>query len=39
MPKIDGKQQNLWRAIDQDSEVVDVFLQRRTLRSHPRCDS
>ncbi len=27
--KIDGKQQYLWRAIDQDGEVVDVFLQRR----------
>jgi putative transposase len=27
--KIDGKQHYLWRAIDQDGEVVDVFLQRR----------
>lgn len=27
--KIDGKQQYLWRAVDQDSEVVDVFLQKR----------
>ena len=27
--KIDGKQQYLWRAIDQDGEVVDVFLQAR----------
>jgi len=27
--KIDGKQHYLWRAIDQDREVVDVFLQRR----------
>ncbi len=26
---IDGKQQCLWRAVDQDGEVVDVFLQRR----------
>ncbi len=26
--KIDGKQHNLWCAVDQDSEVVDVFLQR-----------
>ncbi len=28
--KIDGKQQYLWRAVDQDGEVVDVFLQRRS---------
>ena len=27
--KIQGKQQYLWRAIDQDGEVVDVFLQAR----------
>ncbi len=27
--RIDGKQQNLWRAVDQDGEVVDVFLQKR----------
>jgi putative transposase len=27
--KIQGKQQYLWRAIDQDGEVVDVFLQDR----------
>jgi putative transposase len=27
--KIDGKQRYLWRAVDQDGEVVDVFLQRR----------
>ena len=27
--KIDGKQQYLWRAVDQDGEVVDVFLQAR----------
>ncbi len=27
--KIHGKQQYLWRAVDQDGEVVDVFLQRR----------
>ena len=25
--KIQGKQQYLWRAVDQDGEVVDVFLQ------------
>ena len=27
--KIQGKQQYLWRAVDQDGEVVDVFLQKR----------
>lgn len=27
--KIDGRQQYLWRAVDQDGEVVDVFLQAR----------
>ena len=27
--KIDGKQRYLWRAVDQDGEVVDVFLQIR----------
>jgi putative transposase len=27
--KMDGKQHYLWRAIDQDGEVVDVFLQKR----------
>ena len=27
--KINGKQHYLWRAVDQDSEVVDVFLQAR----------
>ncbi len=27
--KIQGKQHYLWRAIDQDGDVVDVFLQRR----------
>jgi putative transposase len=27
--RIDGKQHYLWRAVDQDGEVVDVFLQRR----------
>ncbi len=44
--KINGKQQYLWRAVDQDGEVVDVFLQgkrdgaaakrffKRLLRSH-----
>ncbi|MFT4769985.1 MAG: putative transposase [Glaciecola sp.] len=43
---INGKQHYLWRAVDQDGEVVDVFLQtkwdgaaakrfvRRLLRSH-----
>jgi putative transposase len=44
--KINGKQHYLWRAVDQDGEVADVFLQakrdgatakrffRRLLRSH-----
>ena len=27
--KIDGKQHYLWRAVDQDGEVVDVYLQQR----------
>ena len=27
--RIDGKQHYLWRAVDQDDEVVDVFLQKR----------
>ncbi len=27
--KLGGKQHYLWRAVDQDGEVVDVFLQRR----------
>ena len=27
--KINGKQQYLWRAVDQDGEVVDVYLQAR----------
>jgi len=27
--KIDGKQHYLWRAVDQDGEVIDVFLQSR----------
>ena len=27
--KIDGMQHYLWRAVDQDGEIVDVFLQRR----------
>jgi putative transposase len=27
--KIDGKQRYLWRVLDQDGEVVDVFLQNR----------
>jgi len=26
--KIDGTQHDLWRAVDQDGEIVDVFLQR-----------
>ena len=27
--KINGKQHYLWRAVDQDGDVVDVFLQAR----------
>ncbi len=27
--KIDGRQHYLWRAVDQDGDVVDVFLQKR----------
>jgi transposase-like protein len=27
--KINGKQHYLWRAVDQDGEVVDVFLQAK----------
>jgi transposase-like protein len=27
--KINGKQHYLWRAVDQDGEVVEVFLQAR----------
>jgi putative transposase len=27
--KINGQQQYLWRAVDQDGEVVDVYLQTR----------
>ncbi len=27
--KIDGIQHYLWRAVDQDGEIVDVFMQRR----------
>ena len=27
--KINGKQQYLWRAVDQDGEVVDVYRQAR----------
>ena len=27
--KINGKQHYLWRAVDQDGEVVDVYLQRK----------
>jgi len=31
--KIQGKQQYLWRAVDQDGEVVDVYLQTRRDRA------
>ena len=27
--KINGKQHYLWRAVDQDGEVIDVYLQRQ----------
>ena len=27
--KINGKQHYMWRAVDQDGEVVDVYLQAR----------
>ena len=27
--KINGKQQYLWRAVDQDGDVIDVFIQSR----------
>src|SRR5210317_1375659 len=29
--KINGKHQYLWRAVDQDGQVIDVFLQTRKL--------
>ena len=35
--KIQGKQYYLWRAVDQDSEVVDVLLQSRR-DGHSRTD-
>jgi putative transposase len=35
--KINGKQQYLWRAVDQDGEVVDVFLQARRDGSAAKC--
>jgi putative transposase len=34
--KIDGTQHYLWRAVDQDGEIVDVFLQRRRDRKAAR---
>jgi len=27
--KMDGKQHYLWRAVDQDGEIIDIFLQKR----------
>ena len=30
--KINGKQHYLWRAVDQDGEVVDVYLQAKYYR-------
>ena len=35
--KINGKQQYLWRAVDQDGEVVDVFSQARRDGSAAKC--
>ena len=35
--KIQGVQHYLWRAIDQDGEVVDVFLQRRRDGNAAKC--
>ena len=35
--KIDGKQYYLWRAVDQDGETVDVFLQRRRDGKAAKC--
>ena len=35
--KIDGKQRYLWRAVDQDGEIVDVFLQRRRDGKAAKC--
>ena len=35
--KIHGKQQYLWRTVDQDGEVVDVFLQTRRDGAAAKC--
>ena len=35
--KINGKQRYLWRAVDQDGEVVDVFLQARRDGNAAKC--
>jgi putative transposase len=35
--KINGKQHYLWRAVDQDGEVVDVFLQARRDGATAKC--
>jgi putative transposase len=35
--KISGKQHYLWRAVDQDGEVVDVFLQAKRDGAAARC--
>ena len=35
--KIDGKQHYLWRAVDQDGEIVDVFLQKRRDGAAAKC--
>jgi putative transposase len=35
--RIQGKQHYLWRAVDQDGEVVDVFLQKRLDGKAAKC--
>ncbi len=35
--KIEGKQHYLWRAADQDGELVDVFLQTRRVGAAAKC--
>ncbi|PTN07642.1 DDE-type integrase/transposase/recombinase, partial [Nitrosomonas aestuarii] len=32
--KIQGKQRYLWRAVDQDGEVVDIYANNRAELSH-----
>ena len=35
--KINGKQHYLWRAVDEDGEVVDVYLQARRDGAAAKC--